>query len=122
MRGLTEFSGGYFATDLRAEEYSTGPVVARQLYDYIVEELYSETSVAPWFTDGSKVGNPYFRVSPESGLPSDVIGLPERHIEGLDITDDLKPRLFLIAKPSFANFLTMSLTIEERIDEQTQSV
>lgn len=124
MNGLTEFSGGYFAADLCAEEYDDGPVVAKQLYDYIEENIYEEADVSPWFTDGDCVGEPYFPVSPEAGLPSDVIGLPKEYMENLGIESDFKPRMFLIVKPSFAAFLSRSILLGMRFGatEDSESV
>lgn len=115
MNGVSEFSGGYFSADLRIEEYEDGPVVAQQLYDYIEYRLYPQTDAPPWFTDGEKVGEPYFRVEPEAGLPSDVIGLPEEYLDDFELVADFRPKMFLIAKPAFAHFLSQSATIGERL-------
>lgn len=103
---LESFSGGYYLTELRPEVYEEGPVVSDTLYDEI-EAQYKNPDLNPWLT-AEAPGQPYFTVSSERSIPTDVIGLPEGLLGELGI-DSREREAFFVTSAEFAQWLLFNL-------------
>lgn len=60
---------------MSVQEYDAGPVIERQLYDFINRELYTETNAPVMMRLGLDEGR-IFGVNAENAVPRDVLALP----------------------------------------------
>jgi hypothetical protein len=73
---MEDFSSGYYRTRMNVQNYDDGPVIERQLYEFINSELYDRSSQDVMMRVGLDA-TPLFTVSSEAAVPRDVLALPE---------------------------------------------
>lgn len=107
-----EFSGGYYRTDMNVQSYKDGPVIQNGIYDFINREVYAQTDAPITMRVGLDAG-PYFHVSSESAVPTDVLALPREWIDDMDIDERERQNVFLL-KPGHSYVLNQSVKLSER--------
>jgi hypothetical protein len=81
---LTEFSDAYYHASMYVEPYDDGPAIDQQLYDYLSRELYVDCE-APVMVRLGLDGGRRFSVEPQSGIPPEVLGVPEGMVSDDDV-------------------------------------
>lgn len=89
------------------QPYNNGPVIQGDMYDYLQLNIYKETT-APILFRVDFNNTPYFDVSSEYSVPSDVLALPQDMMDEMGITDTGAERYVYILKPGFAFMLSQS--------------
>ena len=77
---IEHFSNGYYKTEMSVQPYESGPTIEQGLYDFINRRFYTKTD-APVTTRIGLDAGPMFTPSAESGIPTNVIGLPIANIK-----------------------------------------
>jgi hypothetical protein len=113
---LEPFSAGYYGARMEVQAYDEGPVIEQTLFDYIESSLYQQTDAPPWVRIGMS-DSPYFKLDGESGVPGDVLGLPERFIRQHEVLDNGHVHWLLLVKPGYAYMLSTSEQLSDYVDD-----
>lgn len=103
---IQDYSAGYYSVELRPMPYAAGPTIDSEVFGYIENNLYANTTAPVWMRAGFEA--PYFKLTEKEPMPTDVIGLPADWMEDMDLTDDNRTELFFILKPGHAHFVSQS--------------
>ena len=77
---IEDWSGGYYRSRMRVTPYEDGPVIAQDVYNFINEELFVDSSAPVMMRLGLDAGE-LFDVKAENGIPRDLLALPEELFE-----------------------------------------
>jgi len=72
---IEDFSGGYYRKVMDVQEYDDGPVIERELYDFIHSEVYTDPTAPVMMRIGLDPGK-VFSVDSETVMPRDVLAVP----------------------------------------------
>lgn len=111
---MEDFSGGYYRAKMRVHAYEDGPIIESGLYDYIDRKIYARTNAPVTMRVGLQHG-PYFTVGSEVAVPPDVLAIPEKWIEDMNISNEETSNVFLL-KPSHSYIINQSIQLSERFD------
>jgi hypothetical protein len=110
---IEDFSNGYYKADMSVQPYSDGPTIEQGLYDYIARKVYYKTDAPVTMRVGLNAG-PMFSPSAESGIPTNVLGLPLSDIEDSSIHPSDDNVAVFVLKPEFAYLFNSA----EKLGEQ----
>jgi len=96
---FSEFSGGYYSTEMSIQACSDELVIDKYLYDFINREIYSQTDAPITIRFGLGAEAEHFVLDGADAVPTDVLGAPESLIDRLNLS--YKERVFLL-KPEYA--------------------
>lgn len=98
---IRDFSNGYYKTEMSVQPYSSGPTIEQGLYDFINRKFYFKTDAPVTMRIGFN-GGPMFSPSAESGIPTNVLGMPLSDIENSSIHPSDDNVAVFVLKPEFA--------------------
>lgn len=110
-----EFSGGYYRTEMNVQPYAAGPVIQNDVYDFINREIYAQTDAPITMRVGLDRG-PYFTVSAESAVPTNVLAMPREWMDDMEIHDIERHNVFVL-KPGHSYVLNQSVKLSKRFDD-----
>lgn len=93
---LEDWSGGYYRSRMKVQEYDDGPAIERGLYDFINRELYVDTN-SPVMMRLGLDADECFNVKAENAIPRDVLALPQ------DFFNQSGMRNVFVLKSQYAN-------------------
>ena len=112
---LEEFSGGYYRTEMMVQPYEDGPVIENGLYDLIDKTIYARTN-APITLRIGLAGSPYFKVGCESAIPTDVLAIPRKWMDDIQLHEEYKTHSVFVLKPEYSYLVNQSIVLKERFD------
>ena len=104
---LEEFSNGYYKAEMDIQPYEDGPVIEAGLYDFINRRVYAQTDAPITMRVGLDKG-PYFAVSAEGAVPTDVLAMPQEWIDDMDIASRADSTSVFLLKPAHSHFINQS--------------
>lgn len=117
---LEEFSGGYYRARMTVQPLDRGPTIERGLYDLISKQVYAQTDAPVTMRLKLDVG-PSFQPSAENGVPTDVLGLPEKMLDAAGVHPSAENVNVFIYKPHaaylFSEKMQFSNTRKEDSDD-----
>jgi len=116
---VENFSGGYLKTEMQLVEYSEGPAMESETFSFINRQFYSESAGSPMFRLGLG-GNPYFEVSTEFSIPTDVIGIPKEWFADNRVVDDGSYHDVFILKPAHADILREARELSRKFPKDNE--
>lgn len=114
---LRDYSSGYYSLELRATPYEGGPAIDSDLFSYIEDTVYANTTAPVWMRSSLDT-SPYFRLDSGEPMPTDVIALPEEWMQDLDLPDDNQRTMFFLCKPGHAHYVSQSVLLGHDYDGQ----
>lgn len=110
---MEPFSAGYYQVVMTIQPYEDGPVIERQLHRYIDESVYAQTDAPVTVRVGMEAGRPYFPVSGDPGLPTDVLALPTRWIDDMNLDEPASPQGVFILHPDYSFVVNSNMVAGE---------
>lgn len=110
---IEHFSNGYYKTEMSVQPYDEGPTIERGLYDFIARRFYKKTDAPVTMRVGLE-GGPMFKPSAESGIPTNVLGLPIDQIEASSIHPSDDSVAVFVLKAEFAYMFNQSMALGEQ--------
>lgn len=117
---FTEFSGGYYKTEMTVQPFTDGPSIERGLYDFINREFYYQTDAPITMRLGLSDGI-HFTPAAEGAMPTDVLGLPEQFCDELGVHPSAESVNVFVLKPAHAYLFSQAQQLgEEFLDYSTR--
>ena len=101
---LEDFSGGYYRAEMVVQPYEGGPAIEKSLYNFIEREFYQDVDMRPVFKFNLNGGR-YFKPECESGVPPDVLAIPEEWFDDFGVKDEHGSTSVFIVKPNQSHYL-----------------
>lgn len=117
---LDEFSGGYYRTEMNVQPYEDGPVIEHGLYNMIDKRVYAQTD-APIMMRVGLDASPYFTISSEAAVPTDVLALPRSWMDDMDIDSRGMHNVFVL-KPEHSYVLGQSKKLKKRFENHNINI
>ena len=97
------------------QPYDDGPVIETGLYDLIDNSVYARTN-APITLRIGLAGSPYFKVGCEAAIPTDVLAIPRKWMDDIQLHDEHSMQSIFVLKPGYSYLVNQSMVLEERFD------
>jgi hypothetical protein len=110
---LEDFSGGYYRTTMTVQPLESGPSIERGLFDFINREFYYKTDAPITMRLGLEEGL-HIQPSAEGAMPTDVLALPEKLCDEMEVHPSAEGVSVFILKPAHAYLLNQTQKLGEQ--------